>query len=530
MTLKQLRQKRAKLVREAEQLKPQDGTFADDAARAAFDAKMTEVESVDEQIRALDEDGDPAPAAEVDEAAIRAQATKAEQARIAAITDAYRQAGTLGLADADTRAQAAVKDNKTIDAVRKDILEGLAAVSDASQERGHHRVESGESASDKYRRGVEAWLIAKAGLSASIRKAQQARPDHPILKGVASDPGEFRGMTLVDLARESLTRAGVNVRGMDKVQVVRLALQRGGMNTTSDFTVALENTLHKTLLGSFALAPDTWRLFCAVGSVSDFRAHNRYRTGFLGSLDDITESGEFKNKSIPDAVKESITAGTVGNILSLSRQAIINDDMGVFTRLSTQLGRAAGLSIERDVYALLALNAGLGPAMGDGQTLFHSTHENLGAGSELSVAGLDENRVVMASQTDPEGNEYLDLRPAVLLVPVGLGGQARVINEAQYDVDAFGASLANGYMVPNKVRGLFTTIVDTPRLSGTRRYLFADPAIMPTLEVAFLDGQQEPYMEMQDGFRQDGVEWKVRHDYGVAAVEFRGAVTDAGTT
>ena len=35
-------------------------------------------------------------------------------------------------------------------------------------------------------------------------------------------------------------------------------------------------------------------------------------------------------------------------------------------------------------------------------------------------------------------------------------------------------------------------------------------------------------LEMMDGWRTDGVEWKVVHDFGVAAIDFRGAVTNAG--
>jgi hypothetical protein len=194
------------------------------------------------------------------------------------------------------------------------------------------------------------------------------------------------------------------------------------------------------------------------------------------------------------------------------------------------LGRAAKLTVEKDVYALLGENAGLGPDMLDGDTLFHANHANVGAGAALSVAALDADRVVLASQQDASGNEFLDLRPAVLVIPIGLGGAARVLNESQYDTDAIdsGTDEANKFMQPNKVRGLFRDIVDTPRLSGTRRYLFANPMDAPVLEVAFLDGQQDPFMDLQDGWRTDGVEWKVRLDYAAGAIDFRGAVSDAG--
>jgi hypothetical protein len=110
------------------------------------------------------------------------------------------------------------------------------------------------------------------------------------------------------------------------------------------------------------------------------------------------------------------------------------------------------------------------------------------------------------------------------VVPIGIEATARLINDAQYDMTASAVP-----MTPNISRGLFTTVVGSPRLTGTRRYLFADPAVVPTFEVVFLDGNQTPYLETKEGWRIDGVEWKVRHDYGVGAVDYRGAVTNAGT-
>ena len=281
--------------------------------------------------------------------------------------------------------------------------------------------------------------------------------------------------------------------------------------------------MHKTLQAAYATAALTWNRFCATGSVSDFRAHNRYRTGSFGSLDAVNELGEYVNKSIPDGEKASITAGTKGNIINLSRTAIINDDLGAFVGLSNMLGRAAARTVEADVYALLASNTGLGPTMGDGKTLFHADHKNITTGAALSMAAIDADRVAMASQLDVSGNDYLDLRPAVLLVPIGLGGTARSINDAQYDPDT-----ANKLQKPNIVNGLFRDIVDTPRMTGTRRYLFADPSEAPVLEVAFLDGNQNPYLELQNGFDVDGARYKVRLDYGVGAIDYRGAVTNAG--
>lgn len=395
--------------------------------------------------------------------------------------------------DADCTPQAAA--DRILAAMARDV-QPVAAV----------HIETVEDETDKRRDSIVASLLVRAGV-ADQRTREAARAS------------QHRGAKLLDLARASLDRAGVKYGHMDQMQIVAAAFTQG----TGDFPILLENAMHKALQSAYATAPDTWSRFCAVGSVSDFRAHNRYRVGSLGNLETVNELGEFRNKTIPDGEKGSITIGTRGNIINLSRQAIINDDLGSFIGLAAMLGRSGKRTVEAAVYSLLAENSGLGPTMGDGEPLFDAAHKNIGTGSVITMAGIDADRVLMASQTDVSGNDFLDLRPAVLVVPIGLGGTARSINQAEYDPDT-----ANKLQKPNVVNGLFRDIVDTPRLTGTRRYLFADPNEAPVIEVAFLDGQQEPFVEQQAGFTVDGTQYKVRLDFGVAAIDYRGAVTNAG--
>ncbi|WNG45272.1 hypothetical protein F0U60_15010 [Archangium minus] len=387
----------------------------------------------------------------------------------------------------------------------------------------YSHIEVTDDAQDKFIRGTGAWLIRRSGHASEVERA--AKLGAYGSAGIELDPGEFRGMTLADLARECLERRGVDARRMQRSELFSRALNlRTGYQTSSDFALVLENALHKLLLGAYALTADTWKRFCRQGTVKDFRASGRYRTGSFGVLDDVGESGEIKNKAIPDGEKVEISIGTKGNIISISRVALINDDMGVFQDLATKFGRAAALTIEEHVYRELRKNSGLGPTQPDGNPFFHASRSNINATSSgLSVAGINADRVVMAQQKDPSGNEFIDLRPAVLVIPIGLGGDARVINDAQYD------TTANTFQKPNSVRGLFRDIVDTPRLEGTRRYLFADPNIAAAIEVAFLEESgSEPRLDMRKGFEVDGISWRVVLDYGVAFIDHRAAVTNAG--
>jgi len=426
-----------------------------------------------------------------------------------------------------------ISGGKPLAEARAAVLDKLAERSDATSTDNHHSgVERGEDAADKYGRGAVAWLLQKSGQVDAVRKAQKAGVEG--FEKIDLDPGEFRSYKLIDFVRENLVRRGVS--GVKRMSAMELAGQVGimrreaGFNTVSDFPVILENVLYKVLLGLYATTPDTWSKVCKTDTVVDFRAANRYRLGSMSVLDSVNESGEFKYKSIPDAEKHSISVDTKGNIIALTRKAIINDDMGALGQIAAQLGRAARLSIEVDFYALLSQNSGLGPTMADSLPFFDASRGNVnGTGSALSVSGIDADRVIMKAQTDPSGHEILDLKPEVLLVAAGLGATARVVNTAVYDPDA-----NNKLQRPNPVVGLYSSIVDTARLTGTRRYSFADPGIAPAFVVAFLEGSnpmgggQTPYMEQRMGFEVDGIEWKVRLDYKVQTFDWRGAVTNAG--
>jgi len=437
--------------------------------------------------------------ADVDKNAIAKAALAAEQDRRAGIRAVVASLKNLKGAISDEIINAALDDPEcTVEIFNARILAELAKGSEPAAGNYEPRVHGGEDEGDKRREAVANSLMARAGYG----KMEGANP--------------YRGQRLLDLARASLDRAGFKHRGLDIRAVVAAAFTQ----STSDFPILLENAMYKTLLAAYAIAPDTWTRFCATGSVSDFRTNNRYRLGSFGNLDTLTELGEFRNKAIPDGEKSTISIGTKGNIINLSRQAVINDDLGAFVGLANALGRAARRSIEADVYTLLASN----PTMGDGIALFHASHGNLaGTGTAVTVAAWESARQSMASQKDVSGNDYLDLRPALWLGGMAYGGDARVVNDAQYDPDT-----ANKLQKPNLVRGLVRDVIDTPRISGNAWYLFADPTDAPTLEVAFLDGNQEPFLELENGFDVDGARYKVRLDYGVAAIDWRGAYKNAG--
>lgn len=329
---------------------------------------------------------------------------------------------------------------------------------------------------------------------------------------------EYRADTLLDIARRCAEVGGSNTRGLSKKEIV----QRAITSSTSDFAILLDGTARRTLLASYSAVADTWRRFCTTGTVSDFREYRRLRMGTLGNLKQVAENEEYKTKALTDADYERVSVKKWGDMLNMSYEMIVNDDLGGFTSIAGMQGRAAARTIESEVYKLLGLNAGLGPVMADGKTLFHADHGNIATAAAPSVAVFDAMRQQMASQKDKDSNDFLDIMPSLFLGPLSLGGNARVINGAEFDVDS------TKFEIPNKVRGLLKDIIDTPRLTGTAYYMFAAPTEEPVIEVTFLDGQQTPVVERQDAWKTDGVEFKTRLEFMPNAVGWRGGLRNAG--
>lgn len=332
----------------------------------------------------------------------------------------------------------------------------------------------------------------------------------------------FRGLTLREMARATLRASGRNPDGMDAMDVARAVLIRG-QQTTSDFPVFLENTLHKMVLTGFMSAPAVYQRFCKIGSVTDLRDWNRIVPGMLGNLELVNEAGEYKNKNLPDGEKEPVRAKRRGNIIEVTPETIINDDLGAITDTARGLGAAGPRTVDRLVFALLAQNGNLGPTLTkDNLTLFHATHGNTNTGV-ATVAKLSSMAEKMRLQKLPgDDQELLDLGPAISVSRPSVAGDIQVLVESQYDHDA------DKLQKPNKVRGLLTDVVGTARMPATIFYLFADPNVAPVIEVVFLDGQQQVRVVQEENFRTGGLAWRGELNVGAGAIDYRGAQYSTG--
>jgi hypothetical protein len=204
---------------------------------------------------------------------------------------------------------------------------------------------------------------------------------------------------------------------------------------------------------------------------------------------------------------------TYGRIIAITRQALINDDKRLFSRVPTQFGFKAR-DLESDlVWGIVISN----PVMGDGFALFSNQHGNLGAGAGITVASVTLGRTAMAQQKSAEGG-FITVRPAFLVV-----GPAKETEAEQFLTAVSATSTGN----VNPFVGRLQLIVE-PRITDNSWYLVASPDAIDTIELSHLEGQEGVFIETQAGFDVDGIKTKARLDVGAATIDFRGFYKNPG--
>ncbi|MCE6967622.1 prohead protease/major capsid protein fusion protein [Cereibacter sphaeroides] len=437
----------------------------------------------------------PEPAPAPDGEAIATRAREAERDRVSTIYDL-----TSRLNLERSFAEDLVRRGVSVDESRRLILDQVAARSDETRTFPHVSIPLG---------GRDERITRRDAVANALLHRYS-----PTLFPLEDAARQYRGMTLLELARESLGNAGVNTRGLSRDEVATRAL-----HSTSDFPEILSAVTNKTLRQAYEAYPRTFALFCRQVLATDFKAMHRVQLGEAPQLLEVGESGEFKRGTLGES-KESYRVKTYGRVVAITRQVLINDDLDAFTRIPAMYGNSIA-QLESDVvWGIITSN----PAMADSNALFHTTHKNLaGTGAALDVASVGAARAAMALQTGLDKKTVLNIRPAFLIVPAALELKAEQL-VAQNLMPADSAKV-----VPQSIRTL--SPISEPRLdaaSATAWYLAASPNQIDTIEYAYLEGQQGAYIETRNGFDVDGVEIKCRLDFGAKAIDWRGLYKNPG--
>ncbi|UXU76302.1 Mu-like prophage major head subunit gpT family protein (plasmid) [Paracoccus sp. SMMA_5_TC] len=385
------------------------------------------------------------------------------------------------------------------DTARRAAFEALAKRSAPPIRTEQVRVEMGESHDDPALRARQMGEALYARINPRHELSEPAR--------------RYAYSTPVDMAKELLMLRGVSTMALSPASLVTRAL-----HTTSDFPIILGDTVGRVLREAYQAAPSGIRRLGRQTTARDFRAVNKIMLGEAPLLEKLNEHGEIKAGTMAEA-REAYKVETWARKIGITRQVLVNDDLGAFADLARRMGQAAAETEARILVTLLEAGSGNGPTLTDGKALFHADHGNKAAsGAVISDTTLSAARLALRTQKGIEGR-VIRVTPKNLLVPPALETMA----------EKWLASIAPATAADvNPSSGSLSLVVEPRLSSATRWYVTADPGEIDGLEFAYLSGAEGPQVESRSGWDVDGVEIRVILDFGAGFIDHRGWFMNPG--
>ena len=290
--------------------------------------------------------------------------------------------------------------------------------------------------------------------------------------------------------------------------------------STHSLTTLLTTTGNKILLDGFLSIPQSWRQVAAVRTVSDFKQVTAFRLNASLEYEEVGAAGEIKHGTVS---QESYTmeAKTYAKMLALTRKDIINDDLGAFNDLRQRLGLGAAIKMNKVFWTLWLTTSNAG-------AFWATARGNLVTSAALGEAGLAKAIKAFRDMAGPDGN-MMNLEPEFILVPTDLEFTARKLYASQEMRDTTSNKTV---MTTNIYQNKFTPVV-VPELgnsaytgnSATTWFMLANPSILASAVMCFLNGQQSPTIESADAdFNTLGIQFRGYHDFGASMTEYRASV------
>lgn len=335
---------------------------------------------------------------------------------------------------------------------------------------------------------------------------------------VSGPARDFMGLSLAEMAAISLGRTGRVGRGADALRTIEMAF---GSHSTSDLPAIFENALNKRLLDAYTTAAPSYRSIAARMDFTDFRPHPISGVGDWPTLLPVGEGGEIKFGTVSDK-KETVALVAHARGLHVSRQMIVNDELGAIDRILTSRGRAVAAFEEQYFYGMM-----LSGANADGPTLLETTRQvfnttdltKAGSNAAITPAAVGLGVAALRKRKGISGEAFLAVEPRVLLT-----GPDKEFEALQL-LAPIQAAQANNV---NPYAGRMSSVTSS-YITGNAWYLFANPEDVPVFMYGYLEGEAGPRMRMDEPFGQQGVGFTVELDFGVGAVDFRGGYKNAGS-
>ncbi|HWT62367.1 MAG TPA: hypothetical protein VN150_07245 [Ochrobactrum sp.] len=327
--------------------------------------------------------------------------------------------------------------------------------------------------------------------------------------GPSAAARQFMGMGLVDIAADSVNYRGrriMNARDIDDVFT-------RASHSTSDFPAIFEGAVNRTLEQRYALAQPTFKRFARKRNFRDFRPDTTVKVGDFPLLKQVLQNGEIKYGSFGEG-REQVQAFSYAIALTISRQMLINDDLGAISELLTSYGASVALFEEVTFYA-----GAFNGSLADGKSVYHAEHKNLAAApAAISVESVGLGRTAMSKQESKDGNPLLANNPTIMLV-----GPDKLTEAEMLLASITPATVASVNIFSGRYE-----LLSSSQIKGNAWHLLGDPASGSNYRWGYLEGYEAPRVRMDEPFGRQGFSMSVEHDFGCGATDYRFGYKNAG--
>lgn len=435
---------------------------------------------------------------EADAAQIREQ----ERQRVYEIASMCRE---FGLDD-----QKFIKDGTSVDEVRAAVIDQMRK--SGAPIGGRVVVETDEQ--DKFRAAAADALIMRGGVQ---------------MQNYAPGARDMMGMSLKDLAMECLEaegESGVRRKSADELFDM---VKRQFYNPAAAFPTIMDNAINKAYVEGHKTAPVTFDRWTQRGALKDFKTHdNNYLSGPVGELVEVPEGGELKHDVWKDAKRPTRKLKTYGKQFTMSRQAFINDDVGLITMIPAKYAASARKTQNKQCYQLLINNDNIY----DGHKLFGKEHFNLLAkGTGITRESVQGMIMVLTNQKDEFGEVCL-IRPAALIVPSGYKFDMYTMFYSPTIHTSDNTQAVNPlYQYRESIE-----VIEDPTINALCGgfgnvmpwWLVGAKEDTDFIEVDYLNGQDVPNIRRSEVAGTLGFVWDIYLDWAVNVMDYRGAVKNPG--
>jgi len=302
--------------------------------------------------------------------------------------------------------------------------------------------------------------------------------------------------------------------------------------STLSLSGILSNVANKDLLTGYMEEDQSWREIALIKSVKDFKQATSYRLLDNMAYEELAPGGKIKHGTVSS---ENYTrqAKTYAKMFSLTRNDIINDDLGAFDDIRTRLGGGAAMKFNDVFWAAFMGNLGTLFTSGRGNYITGAT-TNLGTDGVGLALALKAFRQLKTPAADGAkkvgGGSTVGGRPAILLVSPELEGTADKLFMGEK------LNVGSGPGEDNIYRGKYRPVV-SPWISdsavtgytATGWGLFRTPTMLAPMAVSFLNGVETPTIESAAAdFDELGYSFRGYHDFGVDIAEYLAGVWSKG--